>query len=225
MFKKRGAPAGGNKRKKEEEPEEKEEGSDDEATADKLAELRAIQKEMWGKSRGVPPAPEQMKEEKQEEEEEEEQWGLLENKFGGSSGQKGPDTHLEAYLNERLYDKKEEEERIREKSREDKLFEVPAELQVPDFTEQAADKMSWVAGLAEVALPVEYKLKNIEATEKAKREYLYGQGGRSKTDAVIEPDAVTRKAFGSRFMHFNENNSKSASDDAAVDRFRKRMRT
>ncbi|CAE7336975.1 CSU2 [Symbiodinium pilosum] len=157
--------------------------------------------------------------------EDKEQWGLLEKSFSGTAGQKGPDHHLEAYLNERLYNKSKEDEPVKERTREERLYEVPAQLQVPDASEGQADKMSWVAGLAEVALPVEYKLKNIEATEKAKREYLYGEQANAKPGAVIETDAVTRKAFGSRFMNVDKrDDSKSATDDAALERFRKRFR-
>ncbi|CAK9017803.1 unnamed protein product, partial [Durusdinium trenchii] len=142
-----------------------------------------------------------VKQVEQEEEEDKEQWGLLEKSFSGTAGQKGPDHHLEAYLNERLFNKNKEEEEMKEKTREEQLYEVPSNLQVPDAAASQVDKMSWVAGLAEVALPVEYKLKNIEETERAKREYLYGASANSKPGAVIETDAVTRKAFGSRFAN------------------------
>merc|ERR1712048_1030857 len=117
-----------------------------------------------------------------------------------------------------------EEEKPKEKTREERLYEIPDGLQVPDASLGQEDKMSWMAGLAEVPLGVEYKLANIEATEKAKREFLLGAGQAAKAHTVLEPDAVTRKAFGSRFQHFAENSSKSASDDATLERFRKRMR-
>merc|ERR1719282_562891 len=190
--------------------------------AEKLAEVRQIQHEHWQRPRGVPPAP-YLKREAEEEEEDADEWGLLDSSFAGASGVKGPDPHLEAFINERLYEKKSEED-TREKTREDRLYEIPTDLQVPDGQEAAADRMSWVAGLAEVPLGVEYKLKNIEATEKAKREFLHGE--RIEKGVVLEPDAVTRKAFGTRFLHFNDriSDSKSATDDAVLERFRKRMR-
>ncbi|CAJ1336290.1 unnamed protein product [Effrenium voratum] len=174
----------------------------DTAEQQKLQEVRMIQKEQWSKPRGVVPAPELLKQEEKEEEEDKEQWGLLEKSFSGTAGQKGPDHHLEAYLNERLFNQNKEPEPEKEKTREEALYEVPSQLQVPDAAASQVDKMSWVAGLAEVALPVEYKLKNIEATERAKREYLYGESANAKPGAVIETDAVTRKAFGSRFGLF-----------------------
>ncbi|CAE7258614.1 CSU2 [Symbiodinium natans] len=208
MFKNRGRPKG--TRRKVDEDDEDEESET--AEQQKLQEVRLVQKEQWAKPRGVVPVPEMMKQpEEEEEEEDKEQWGLLEKSFSGTAGQKGPDHHLEAYLNERLYNKgKEEEETVKERSREERLYEVPANLQVPDAAESQVDKMSWVAGLAEVALPVEYKLKNIEATEKAKREYLYGEHANAKPGAVIETDAVTRKAFGSRFMNVDKRDDSKA---------------
>mmetsp|Transcript_69904 Transcript_69904/g.198109 ORF Transcript_69904/g.198109 Transcript_69904/m.198109 type:complete len:229 (-) Transcript_69904:153-839(-) len=227
MFKPRATP-GRARRKPEAEEEEAagKEGEDEEdETAIKLARVRQIQREHWQRPRGVLPVPRLKKKDAAEEndEEEEDQWGLLDSSFAGASGQKGPDPHMEAYINERLYEKKVEEE-PREKTREDRLYEIPDGLQVPDGQEGAADKMSWVAGLAEVPLGVEYKLANIEATEKAKREFLHG--GSSEKGYVLEPDAVTRKAFGSRFLHFNDrmSDSKSATDDAVLERFRKRLR-
>eukprot|EP00438_Fugacium_kawagutii_P001743 Skav219924 [mRNA] locus=scaffold2006:213687:233286:+ [translate_table: standard] len=106
-------------------------------------------------------------------EEDKEQWGLLDKSFSGHAQQKGPDHHLEARASRLPV-----EEEIKEKTREEQLYEVPSNLQ------PLVPRMSWVAGLAEVALPVEYKLKNIEDTdppqERAKREYLYGDAANSK---------------------------------------------
>merc|ERR1712066_323751 len=90
----------------------------------------------------------------------------------------------------------EEEEPVREKTREERLYEIPKELQVPDAQIIMANKMSWQAGLSEVPLPIEYKLANIEATELAKREYLHGENAGKK--GLLDPDAVTRKAYGNR---------------------------
>mmetsp|Transcript_87639 Transcript_87639/g.137355 ORF Transcript_87639/g.137355 Transcript_87639/m.137355 type:complete len:218 (+) Transcript_87639:84-737(+) len=216
MFKSRAPPK--NARKKNEETE------DGDVTQEKLAEVREMQKEHWGRPRGVPPMPEANKKKDESESEEEEEKFGLDTGFAGVTSAKTNDPHLEAFLAERLYQKK-VEDAAKEKSREDKLYEIPAELQVPDNQINQADKMSWMVGLAEVALPVEYKLQNIEATETAKREFLLGERPTAK-GAVLEPDAVTRKAFGSRFATFNDksSHSKSATDDAVLERFRKRMR-
>lgn len=224
MFKARDVPHRRGRRHK---PSDEEDGGEDDAasremTQEKLAEVRQIQKEHWHKSRGVLPMPVTKSKDGEDDEEDDDQWGLLDSTFAGASGHKGPDQHMEAWINERLFEKR-ADDAPKEKTREDRLYEIPDELQVPDGQEAAADKMSWVAGLAEVPLGMEYKLANIEATEKAKREFLHGN---SEKGIVLEPDVVTRKAFGSRFLHFNDRmaDSKSATDDAVLERFRKRMR-
>merc|ERR1712039_285881 len=161
----------------------------------------------------------------EEKEEEEEKFGL-DTSFAGASGQKKEDPHLEAYINARMAPKEEAvEEAPREKTREERLYEVPAELQVADNQSGDVNKMSWQVGLSEVPLPIEYKLANIEATELAKRTYLHGDG--TTKAALLEPDAVTRKAFGNRFQYSNltgANESSRSTDNATVERFRKRMR-
>jgi len=205
-----------------------EDDDQDQEVSDRLRELKDIQSEIWRKNKGVPPVPEQMKRETEEDkEEEEEKWGLDAGFSGGATTKRESDPHLEAFLNERLNLRKEEEDRAKEKTREDRLFEIPDGLQVPDRSMNDADKMSWITGLAEVPLSIEHKLANIEATEKAKREFLYGGGGNvRKGRAVLEPDEVTRKAFGTRFSHHKDPsaNSKGPTDDAALERHRKRMR-
>lgn len=212
MFKSRNAPLAS--RRRPDVGEAAEQGSEDIAcdpgVRERLAEVREIQR-MRVPQRGVPPMP-TAKAQEVEEEEEEDQWGLLDSSFSGAAGKKEVDAHLEAFLNERLYQKNVVEEK-REKTREDQLYDIPGDLQVPDATSGAADQMSWVAGLAEVPLGTEYKLANIEATERAKKDFLHGSQPRG---VVMEPDAVTRKAFGSRFLHFNDKagESKSATDDA-----------
>mmetsp|Transcript_136049 Transcript_136049/g.303049 ORF Transcript_136049/g.303049 Transcript_136049/m.303049 type:complete len:228 (-) Transcript_136049:87-770(-) len=226
MFKARAPPKGRRKQAEDDGAEVEGAASEDarDETAQKLAELRMIQKEHWQKPRGVLPNPSQVQKEEEEEEEVEEKWGL-DSGFAATTGKQGPDEHLEKYINDRLYEKKPEEEEKKERTREERLYDIPEELQVKDFTEGAADKMSWVAGLAEVPLGVEYKLANIEATEKAKRDFIHGEVG-SKKAPVIDSDAVTRKAIGSRFIehHDRMSDSKSATDDAVLERFRKRMR-
>jgi len=224
MFKARNAPK--QTRKKVEDDGEGG-GKDGEGTGDqtaaKLSAVRELQREHWHRHRGVVPAP-NVSTKEEEEKEEEEQFGL-DTGFAGASGQKKEDPHLEAFINSRLETEEDKvvEEVKREKTREERLYEIPTELQVVDNQSGSADKMSWQAGLSEVSLGVEFKLANIEATEQAKRLYLHGESGQKR--AVLEPDAVTRKAFGSRFQHFDDGAStKTATDSAVVDRFRKRMR-
>ncbi|CAI5968715.1 unnamed protein product [Closterium sp. NIES-65] len=51
---------------------------------------------------------------------------------------------------------------------EDKLYEIPQHLQVGKL-EGEEGGTAWTTGIAEVQLPIDYKLGNIEATEEAKR--------------------------------------------------------
>ncbi|CAE8611879.1 unnamed protein product, partial [Polarella glacialis] len=129
MFKNRAAPKGARRKRDEElEEEEKDEGGTKEL--EKLAEVRLIQRECWKKPRGVPPAPEEMKQKVEEEEEEDDtQWGLqsIDSNFSHSNAVKGADHHMDAYINEKLFSKKAEAE-VKEKTREERLYEVPAEL-------------------------------------------------------------------------------------------------
>lgn len=156
--------------------------------------------------------------------------GLMQTQFTKTSGGKNTETldkHLEAYLAERLGEKKKPEEPPRSKAEISKarLYEIPPHLQVKDSRTEEADKMTWVTGLVEVALPIESKLRNIEATERAKRELL--KLGRTD-DNYVNPnstEAIQSRAFGSRFMNTtNMNPTKTATDDVALERFRKRFK-
>jgi hypothetical protein len=46
-------------------------------------------------------------------------------------------------------------------------------LQVQGQSTKAQDPGAWATGIVEVALPVEYKMRNIEETEAAKRRLLH----------------------------------------------------
>ncbi|CEM14109.1 unnamed protein product [Vitrella brassicaformis CCMP3155] len=189
------------------------------------------------------------REEEKAAEEEEEQYGLLDRQFAsagmGGAGRRGNeamDQHLEEFLRERLDVTEDKgDEAPQEKTREQELYEIPPELRIKDATEEHAEKMNWVTGLVEVPLPIEYKLKNIEATEKAKREKLQlgGQsvaasgrpwapaaaaGGAAAADAGDEGLEVVHKAFGSRFFNPHRPKSQMATDDQTLERFRKRFR-
>eukprot|EP00922_Rhytidocystis_sp_ex-Travisia-forbesii_P017299 GHVS01025818.1.p2 GENE.GHVS01025818.1~~GHVS01025818.1.p2 ORF type:complete len:330 (-),score=99.87 GHVS01025818.1:2044-3033(-) len=162
-------------------------------------------------------------------------YGLLQKQFtsnGGFSVGKSShsvDKHLEAFLEERLGPKNVPVEptplsRIAE--READLYKVPLHLQFKDNLSEEADKMNWVTGLVEVPLSLESKLRNIEATEKAKRELL--KLGKTSLDDTADHnsiESIKARAFGSRFLTVQKPaGSMAASDDAALDRFRKKMK-
>merc|ERR1712194_1005337 len=54
------------------------------------------------------------------------------------------------------------------------LFETPDEFKtaVAPCKNKMAEESTWLTGIAEYELPMEYKLKNLEATEAAKRNII-----------------------------------------------------
>eukprot|EP01066_Platyproteum_vivax_P008058 Platyproteum_vivax@DN330_c0_g1_i2.p1 len=177
---------------------------------------------------------EQVVENPEREEEEEEKYGLLENTFlsGGQSTHQEKDVHLEAYLEKHLNPEPTESE-SEPKRKEDTVYEIPEDLQVPDNSEEAAEKMHWVTGLVEVALPIEYKLENIEVTERAKQSMIAQH--RSKVGVptpgsldLQEQERLLKSAFGSRFQAPYQTkpapNHKGSTDDIVLERYRKRFR-
>ncbi|KAL8455686.1 hypothetical protein Emag_000508 [Eimeria magna] len=116
--------------------------------------------------------------EPKDEEETEDAGGLLEKNFASGGPGSAADRHLEEFLRERMKNKEHEsheEKIIREHEMIDKmrdLYAIPDHLKVMDKTEEYKNQMNWVTGLVEVELPMENKLKNIEATERAKRQLL-----------------------------------------------------
>ena len=80
-----------------------------------------------------------------------------------------------------------EVEPVRELTEEDKLYAIPEDLkgedtdgryQINGVAKNDADggPMAWNTGIAEVELPIEFKLKNIEETEKMKSRQMSGSG-------------------------------------------------
>merc|ERR1719456_149852 len=140
------------------------------------------------------------------------------------------DKHLEKFLAEHLGKKSKkgaevEDEKPKEKTREEALFDIPDELKTADNSHEYMNKVNWLTGLAEVSLPVEYKIKNIEETEKLKKAFLEGEEGEHAKQSTAGGQVV-RKAFGNRFMNVQDRmaESKVATDDAVLERFRKRAR-
>jgi hypothetical protein len=89
---------------------------------------------------------------------------------------------------------------------------------------------SWSTGIAEVALPIDYKLQNIEATEIARKkveEKLSSQQEHSKkTETVIFQNQklnVPTRATPKLMTGFGPNRHQFSSDDATLERFKKRQ--
>jgi hypothetical protein len=102
--------------------------------------------------------------------------------------------------------------------------------------------MPWSTGLAEVELPAEFKLRNIEATEAARRKAMLAAGSRdpSRTDDlgnvgfgnftanyVVHRREYAVQRGGGRGGGFRSGDGPprhTSSDDATMDRFRKQQR-
>lgn len=82
-----------------------------------------------------------------------------------------------------------EEGGARQKTEEEMLWETPDELSVRKVEgEETADR--WLTGIVEVQLPMEYKVRNVEDTEKAKQKMLEKQ----RNEKMGIPEAVPAPA-------------------------------
>ncbi|XP_019168508.1 PREDICTED: uncharacterized protein C9orf78 homolog [Ipomoea nil] len=71
------------------------------------------------------------------------------------------------------------------KRAEDELYQIPEHLKVKRRNSEESSTQ-WTTGIAEIQLPIEYKLKNIEETEAAKKLLQEKRFmGRTKTDSSI----------------------------------------
>jgi hypothetical protein len=99
--------------------------------------------------------------------------------------------------------------------------------------------IAWTTGIAEVALPIDYKLQNIEATELAKKRVEESDQLRheqNKRPSGRGPNHIFGRSGMTRQMSEQESRQQAqrygaglsrnqmSSDDATVDRFRKQMR-
>eukprot|EP00727_Mastigamoeba_balamuthi_P006269 m51a1_g2261 hypothetical protein (274) ;mRNA; r:332895-334510 len=106
-----------------------------------------------------------------------------------------------------------------------------------------ADRTNWLTGIAEVELPLEYKLRNIEETERAKRRLMGREdpepekqqpsGHHRKRGARAETEAIVSAASSGHRGHFFMSESRedarvrsstTATDDMVMERFKKRFR-
>lgn len=130
------------------------------------------------------------------------------------------------------------------KSAEDELYKIPEHLKVK---QSALDEGSsaWTTGIAEVALPIDFKLKNIEETEAAKKALQqrghqigrqrpptstlpasfsadYHQRGRDFAQKLRKDLPPDNRAQRSGPPIGDERRRQTATDDLVLERFRKR---
>jgi hypothetical protein len=72
---------------------------------------------------------------------------------------------------------------------EKNLYSIPDNLKVGKPSEEDASDR-WMTGIEEVELPVEHRLNNIEATEKAKAALLNREPKRKRYDADHQPRGI-----------------------------------
>eukprot|EP00742_Colponemidia_sp_Colp-10_P005130 GILJ01005479.1.p1 GENE.GILJ01005479.1~~GILJ01005479.1.p1 ORF type:complete len:257 (+),score=49.19 GILJ01005479.1:39-773(+) len=201
--------------------------SNDATAADvrsKIEEAREIQK-LRQRHSGVNVAEKVVEEETvvEVEEQPEEPNILSAKQFTQQKGQvETTDKNLEKWLAERLQKKDKDTESSPAAAvparPEDELYKVPAHLQAKTRTEQESETTNWLTGLVEVALPIEYKLKNIEDTERAKRAAMLNGSDESQNMRS------TGHHHGKRKEKHDRHKDAVATDTQVLERFKKRMR-
>jgi len=110
------------------------------------------------------------------------------------------------------------------------LYTTPDHLKT-EVKRPTTDTANWLTGIVEVQLPVEYKLKNIEETEKAKRDLL-NQVQPSPRNTFGEANLYGPSFASIRYQTDRQpkrNNTTAAgneraTDDIVMERFKKRFR-
>lgn len=112
--------------------------------------------------------------------------GLLKGSFSAASNVERIDTNelMEKYVKERMGESANESEKAKKRSNSevDDVYRVPEDLRTnKKKNEESGGPVAFGTGIAEVELPDEYRLKNIEETELAKSRMLMGgNGGRKR---------------------------------------------
>lgn len=113
------------------------------------------------------------------------------------------ESHMEAFIKEQMQKRlgKDAEEAAASSTQlhpDDELYAVPSDLQ--GQSTKAQDPGAWATGIVEVALPVEYKMRNIEETEAAKRRLLHAsRGTQDEMQSPTSGPALRRGIYPSGF--------------------------
>jgi len=146
---------------------------------------------------------------------------------------------------EDIEEPKEKEFDLQEEER--RLYETPDHLKVSKST-RSDDQVSeaWLTGIQEIELPIEFKLKNIEATEEAKRSLMKRKpdtnpppqqdtyntrfGRPSSVTQIVRRDRNNDRESRDNHHHHHhdgerrERKKDHATDDITLERFKKRFR-
>ncbi|CAI8603644.1 unnamed protein product [Vicia faba] len=117
---------------------------------------------------------------------------VLQDTFAQETAVMDEDPNMVKYIEQELAKKRgrniDEEDRVENelKRAEDELYTIPDHLKVKKRNSEESSTQ-WTTGIAEIQLPIEYKLKNIEETEAAKKllQEKRLMVGRAKSDFSI----------------------------------------
>ncbi|XP_023751022.1 protein COP1 SUPPRESSOR 2 [Lactuca sativa] len=116
---------------------------------------------------------------------------VLQDTFAQETAVMDEDPHMLKYVEQELAKKKgkniDEADQVENdiKRAEDELYKIPEHLKVKRRNSEESSTQ-WTTGIAEIQLPIEFKLKNIEETEAAKKLLQEKRlMGRAKTDSTI----------------------------------------
>jgi len=124
------------------------------------------------------------------------------------------------------------------KDRRSQLFEVEERFQasVAQNKNRASEESTWLTGITEVQLPVDYKLKNIQATEAAKQALLVSKRLEREEESDLPSNLTANYKHHRREHYLNviapnnkgqsiKNAQGLASDESVMERFKKRQRS
>ncbi|KAM0052578.1 putative telomere length and silencing protein [Helianthus debilis subsp. tardiflorus] len=163
---------------------------------------------------------------------------VLQDTFAQETAVMDEDPHMLKYIEQELAKKKGKNIDVTDqvendiKHAEDELYKIPEHLKVKRRNSEESSTQ-WTTGIAEIQLPIEFKLKNIEETEAAKKLLQEKRlMGRAKTESTI-PSSYSADYFqrGKDYAEklrrdhpelyknkgANNNGESKASDPAAVD--------
>ncbi|XP_026435148.1 protein COP1 SUPPRESSOR 2-like [Papaver somniferum] len=175
----------------------KEEEEDEEESRLALEEIKFLQKQRERKS-GIPALPSLQTDsvapkqsEKSNEGGDGEEDLVLQDTFAQETAVLDEDPNMVKYIEQEMAKNKgkqiEDVDKVENdlKRAEDELYVIPDHLKVKKRNSEESSTQ-WTTGIAEVQLPIEYKLRNIEETEAAKKLLQEKRlAGRSKTESSI----------------------------------------
>jgi len=153
--------------------------------------------------------------------------GGLDSQFTSQTEEIVEDLNMNRYVDEKLKERRGEKKMEKKISEEDLLYVTPEHLKVKRRDTSAAGGA--VSGIVEVDLPVQYKLKNIEETEKATRRLQE----KTRTQSINNENTNNFRGFDEEQRQNEEDDdevvskitfNEKATDEQAMERFKKKFK-